>query len=41
MGTGAVIGGTPVSLPAGVLLTPEQAWVTDYDTDSLIGIARD
>ena len=41
MGTGAVIGETPVSLPAGVRLTPEHAWVTDYDTDSLVGIARD
>jgi hypothetical protein len=29
-----------VSLPAGIRLTAERAWVTDYDTNELVGLAR-
>ena len=29
-----------VSLPAGVRLTADRAWVTDYDTNELVGLAR-
>ena len=36
----AVIGETLVSLPAGVRLTADRAWVTDYDTNELVGIPR-
>jgi hypothetical protein len=40
LGSEAVIGETPVSLPAGVRLTADRAWVTDYDTDELVGVLR-
>ena len=32
---------TLVSLPAGVKLTVDRVWVTDYDSNELIGIVRD
>ena len=38
--SGAVRSDTPVSLPAGVRLTEDRAWVTDYERDELVGIAR-
>ncbi len=38
--TEAVMGETHVSLPAGVRLTADQAWVTDYDTNELVGLPR-
>jgi hypothetical protein len=38
--SGAVLSDTPVSLPAGIRLTPDRAWVTDYDRDELVGIPR-
>ena len=34
--SGALISETPVSLPAGVRLTAERAWVTDYERDELV-----
>jgi hypothetical protein len=36
----AVISESPVSLPAGVRLTADRVWVTDYDTNELVGLAR-
>ena len=38
--TAGVPSETPVDLPAGVRLTDDRAWVTDYEGDELIGIAR-
>jgi hypothetical protein len=40
LGSGAVLSDTPVSLPAGVRLTADHAWVTDYEQDELVGIPR-
>jgi hypothetical protein len=31
---------TRVSLPAGIRITPDRVWVTDYENDDLVGIAR-
>ena len=39
--TATVFSETRVSLPAGVQLTPERVWVTDYEGDDLVGIRRD
>ncbi len=38
--SGAVLSDTPVSLPAGVRLTADRAWVTDYERDELVAIPR-
>lgn len=38
--TGTVLSDTPVSLPAGIRLTADHAWVTDYESDELVGIPR-
>ena len=38
--SGDVIAESAVSLPAAVRLTPDRAWVTDYETNQLIGLAR-
>ena len=35
-----MISESPVSLPAGVRLTADRAWVTDYDTNELVGLPR-
>jgi hypothetical protein len=40
LSSGAVISETPVSLPAGVRLTAERAWVTDYERNELVGVRR-
>lgn len=40
LASGSVIAETPISLPAGVRLTADRAWVTDYETNRLVGIAR-
>ena len=40
LASGALLSETPVSLPAGVRLTPDRAWVTDYDRDELVGVRR-
>ena len=39
LATEAVISETPVALPAGVRITPDRVWVTDYEGDDLVGIS--
>jgi hypothetical protein len=41
LATEAVTSETRVSLPAGVRIAPDRVWVTDYEGDDLVGIARD
>ena len=38
LATGNVVGETPVSLPAGVVIAGDRVWATNYDGDELIGI---
>jgi len=37
---GRVVAEYPVSLPAGVELAPDRAWVTNYDASEVLGFAR-
>jgi hypothetical protein len=39
--TAQVVSKHAVSLPAGVRITPDRAWVTSYDTNELVGFDRD
>jgi len=40
LASGSVLSDTPASLPAGIRLTADHAWVTDYERDELIGLPR-
>ena len=40
LSSGALRSETPVALPAGVRLTDERAWVTDYERNELVGVLR-
>jgi hypothetical protein len=40
LASGAVLSDTPASIPAGVRLSADHAWVTDYERDELIGLPR-
>lgn len=35
--SGPILGEVPVALPAGVAIAGERVWVTDYETDALVG----
>ena len=40
LASGSILGQAPVSLPAGVAIAGDRVWVTDYETDELVGIDR-
>ena len=40
LATEAVTSETAVALPAGVRIAPDRVWVTDYEGNDLVGIAR-